>query len=94
MPHSLSAKKRQRQNEKRYLQNKAVRSRVRSEMKRFRASVAAGDLDGARAQFPAIQKRLDQAVAKRVFHRNTAARHKQRLQALLAKASASAGAPA
>ncbi len=93
MPHSLSAKKRLRQNEKRRLQNKTIRSNVRTAIKRFRATVASGNFDEARDRFPLIQKKLDQAVAKGVFHRNTAARLKQRLWALLSKAEAPSGAP-
>jgi len=89
MPTSLSAKKRLRQNEKRRLQNKAVRSNVRTAVKKFRAALADGNLDEARSQLPVIQKKLDSAVAKGVYHKNTGARRKSRLSVLLAGADAS-----
>ena len=85
MPHSLSAKKRVRQNEKRRLRNKAVRSGVRTAMKSFRNMVESGDFEGARANFGLVQRKLDQAVTKGVFHRRTASRYKSRLSALLAR---------
>lgn len=88
MPTSLSTKKRLKQNETRRLENKAVRSNVRTVVKKFRAALAEGNLDGARSQFPVIQKKLDRAVAKGVYHKNTAARQKSRLLALLAKTDA------
>lgn len=89
MPTSLSTKKRLRQNEKRRLQNKAVRSNVRTTLKKFRAAIADGNLGEARSQLPVIQKKLDSAVAKGIYHKNTAARQKSRLSALLVKADAS-----
>ncbi len=83
MPQSSSAKKRVRQNEKQRLRNKAVKSNVRSAVKSFRKLVASGDLEAARNRYAAVQKKLDQAVAQGVFHRNTASRYKSRLAAVL-----------
>ena len=88
MPHSVSARKRVRQNETHHVRNRAVKSSVRTSVKRFRAHVAAGDLDKARAEYAAVVKKLDQAAAKRVLHKNTASRYKSRLAALLNRASA------
>lgn len=88
MPHSLSAKKRVRQNEKRRLHNKAIKSSVRTVVKRYRASIDSGDVDGARSQYPLVVKKLDQAAAKGIYHKNTVSRYKSRLATLLNKQSA------
>jgi small subunit ribosomal protein S20 len=88
MPHSVSAAKRVRQNEKRRLLNKSVKSSVRTAIKKFRALVAAGSLDEARAMYVSTEKKLDQAAAKRVLHKNTTGRYKSRLAMLLNRASA------
>ncbi|MHC4713104.1 MAG: 30S ribosomal protein S20 [Planctomycetota bacterium] len=90
MPQSLSARKRVRQNEKRRLRNKAVRSSVRSAVKSFRKLVDAGDLEAARTRYDIVQKKLDQAVSKGVFHRNTASRYKSRLAAVLRRSTPAA----
>ena len=91
MPHSLSARKRVRQNESRRLRNKSVRSAVRTAMKSLRALVAAGGLEQARQEYAGLQKRLDQAVSKGVYHKNTASRYKSRLATLLNRASGRTG---
>jgi small subunit ribosomal protein S20 len=70
-----SAIKRNRQNERRRLRNRAVRSKVRSALKVARA------VEGSE-QRPTIQEALrilDKAVSKGVIHRNTAARKKSAL---------------
>ncbi|MBI4627390.1 MAG: 30S ribosomal protein S20 [Candidatus Rokubacteria bacterium] len=75
-----SAKKRIRQNERRRLRNRAVRSKVRGVVKAARAAEAAtrpaAVLDAIRA--------LDRAVSKGILHRNTAARKKSALARSLA----------
>ena len=87
MPHSVSAAKRARQNEKRRLHNKNVKTRVRSTIKKLRGLVEAGKIDEAKAAYVAATKRLDQAAAKRVFHKNTVSRYKSRLALLINKAT-------
>jgi len=70
-----SAIKRIRQNERRRLRNRAVRSKVRTAVKVARA------VEGPE-QRPTIEeaiRSLDQAVSKGVIHRNTAARKKSAL---------------
>ena len=91
MPHSSSAKKRLKQNEKCRLRNKSVRSAVRTAMKNFRGLVASGDLDEARRTYRGVQKQLDQAVSKGVYHKNTAGRYKSHLAALLNPSSEGTG---
>jgi len=88
MAHSVSAVKRVRQNKKHRLLNKAVASEVRTAVKKFRATVQAGDLEKARELYLGTEKMLDQAAAKGVIHKNAAGRHKSRLALLLNRAAA------
>jgi small subunit ribosomal protein S20 len=69
--------KRNRQNEKANARNKAVRSELKTRTKHVDAAVEGGE-DVQEAARQAI-KRIDQAAAKGVLHKNTAARRKSRL---------------
>jgi len=88
MPHSVSAAKRARQNQKRRLYNKAVTSNIRTAIKKLKAMVAAGNVDQAKAAYATTSKRLDQAAAKGVLHRKTASRYKSRLALLINRTAA------
>lgn len=70
--------KRNRQNEKRRLRNRAVRSEMNTRTKSALAAAAEGDFD-AEEKLRAATKRIDKAAAKGVIHKNTAARRKSRL---------------
>jgi small subunit ribosomal protein S20 len=70
-----SAMKRIRQNERRRLRNRAVRSKVRSAIKIARS----GEGPDQRAGITEALRILDKAVTKGVIHRNTAARKKSAL---------------
>ena len=83
MAKGKSALKRMRQNEKRRLRNRMIRSRVRTAIKAARAALAAGGPE-ARAAVIAAIRALDKAVTKGVLHRNTAARKKSALARRLA----------
>ena len=69
--------KRNRQTEVRRQRNRATRSELRTRIKNAVDAVEAGD--GTNEATAAMQ-RLDKAAARRVIHRNTAARRKSRLQ--------------
>lgn len=73
-----SAKKRIRQNERRRLRNRAIRSRLRSAVKVAREALAAGTPAAADRVREAIRV-LDKAVTKGTVHRNTASRRKSAL---------------
>ena len=62
--------KRIRTNEERRLRNKSVRSAVRTEIRKLREAVDAGDKAAAEAQLRVASRALDKAVSKGVFHRN------------------------
>ncbi len=79
MPNTASAKKRLRQNESKRLQNRAARSSLRSQIRRVRDAVKAGDSAAAQSQFRLAQKSIDQAASRNLIHRNAAARTKSRL---------------
>ncbi len=70
--------KRNRQNEKRRLRNKTVRSELKTRIKTADAAIEAGAED-ASDKIRAAQKRLGKAGAKSVIHKNQAARRQSRL---------------
>jgi small subunit ribosomal protein S20 len=71
--------KRNRQNEKRHARNKAVRSELKTRVKRAITAAQQGEETAADAAKAAV-KRLDKAATKGVIHKNAAARRKSRLQ--------------
>lgn len=93
MPTTKSAKKRLRQNIARRLRNRAVKSSIRTEIRKLRDAVQSGDLAKAEQQYRLTAKKLDQAAARKVIHRNKAARTKSRLQRLMRAAKQAAPAP-
>jgi len=80
MPNSSSAKKRLRQNESLRMRNRSIKSAVRTQIKKVRNAVEAGDTETAEAEYIVAAKKLDKASAKRIFHPNASARYKSRLQ--------------
>ena len=90
MAHSVSAKKRIRQNTKRRAINRRRKAQVKDVTKEFNQAVRGGDKTKAQDQLKVVFKKLDQVAAKGTIHRNTAARRKSRLakrvNALAAKA--------
>lgn len=83
MPNLQSQKKRLRQDEKRRLVNRSRRSSLRSVIKNFRVAVEGDDSGAKDSTFRLAVKKLDQASAKNLIHKNTAARIKSRLSKLL-----------
>ena len=79
MAHSLSAKKRARQSIERKIINRARKSKVKTQIKRFEAVLASGDAKAASEQFRLMTKRLDQVASTSTMHKKTAARKKSRL---------------
>ncbi len=79
MAHSLSAKKRVRQNEKRRTINRARKSQVKTLAKRFDEALTTGDTELASVELKALCRKLDKTAATSTMHKNTAARNKSRL---------------
>jgi len=86
--HSLSAKKRIRQNLKRRARNRARKADIREDVKSFRALLAKGDVDQAAEQLRKTVSRLDKVAAKHTIHKNAAARRRSRLTKALNAAKA------
>ncbi len=74
-----SAEKRERQEAKRRLRNRAAKSTMRTAIKRFDAAVASGDKAEAEKTMALSCKLLDTVAGKGIIHKNTAARKKSRL---------------
>jgi small subunit ribosomal protein S20 len=83
MPHTRSAKKNLRKNEKRRLQNRSVKKAIKSEIKKAESLAASESLDALQAQCRLAIKKLDKAAAKRIVHPNLAARKKSQLAKLM-----------
>lgn len=66
-------------NEKSRVRNQMVRASVRTEVRKFRALLEAGDKTAAETQLRTVSRALDKAVTKGVFHRNNAANKKSAL---------------
>ena len=74
MPHRPAAQKTLRQDEKRRLRNKSVKSRLRTEENKLNRMIERGDAEGAGRQSRLLTKLLQKAAAARVIHANRAAR--------------------
>jgi small subunit ribosomal protein S20 len=83
MPNSTSAKKRLRQSLVRRARNRAQKSVLKSQVRKVRDAIAAGNLEVGETEFRLAAKRLDKAAAKGVVHANLAARVKSRLSTAL-----------
>ena len=80
-----SALKANRQNIVRREANRQLRSKLRTGLKKLRATVAGDNQDDARAALRGTQSLVDKMAAKGIIHRNTAARYKSRLAARVSK---------
>jgi small subunit ribosomal protein S20 len=89
MANTKSQIKRNRQNEKRRLRNKAVKSSLKTAIRKFHEASDAGEVATATELMRAASRQLDKAVSKGVIHKNQAANRKssiaKRLHALSAQ---------
>ncbi|MET7761743.1 30S ribosomal protein S20 [Streptomyces sp. NPDC005336] len=76
--------KRNKTNEKARLRNKAVKSELKTAIRRAREAVAAGEAEKATAAARVAARKLDKAVSKGVLHKNNAANKKSALAQKLA----------
>ncbi len=75
MAYHESAKKRIRQNEKRRIRNRHVRSTLRSTLKKLEQAVEQKKVEEAKASLQRTISIVDTAASKGVIHKNKAARH-------------------
>ncbi|WP_022850292.1 30S ribosomal protein S20 [Limisalsivibrio acetivorans] len=79
MAHTLSAKKRIRQNEKRNLANRAYKSRMKTTIKKFLSAVESGDKETAAKAYLDAERTIRKIASKGVIHKNQASRRVSRL---------------
>ncbi len=68
--------KRNKQNEKARLRNKAVKSSLKTSVRKFREAADAGDAEAANVAMRTACRNLDRAASKGVIHKNQAANRK------------------
>ena len=88
MPHTKSAKRRLRQSLERRAKNRAIKSAIKTQVRKVRQAIAAGDIATAETELRLAAKKLDRAGVKRMIHPNAAARTKSRLAHLIHAAKA------
>jgi small subunit ribosomal protein S20 len=71
--------KRNKQNEKARLRNKAVKSELKTTVRKFREAADAGNVEAAETAMRVASTKLDRAVSKGVIHKNQAANRKSAL---------------
>jgi small subunit ribosomal protein S20 len=85
MPNIQSARKRLKQSIAARERNRSTKKSIRTECKKVIAAVGAGNVEQAEAELRVATKLLDRSAAKKVIHRNAAARSKSRLSAKVKK---------
>jgi small subunit ribosomal protein S20 len=80
--------KRNRQNEKRRLRNKSVKSSLKTAIRKFHEASTAGDNDKATELMLDASRKLDKAASKGVIHKNQAANRKSAIAKRLRSLSA------
>ncbi len=85
MPNIKSAQKRVKVISTKTLQNKMFKSQLRTTIKKYNAAVEAGDKTAASEAYKAAVKKVDQAVAKGILHKNNAAHKKSQFTLKLNK---------
>ena len=83
MPNTSSAKKRLRQDMARRERIRAVKSAVKTQIKKVLSAIKDGNVELAETEYRAAAKQIDRAGAHRVIHKNAAARKKSRLQKVI-----------
>jgi len=79
LAHHASAQKHQRQSLKRRARNRKNLSLVKTQVKKLRTAIAAGNAEEAKKLLPETVAEIDKAAKKGVIHDNAAARYKSRL---------------
>ncbi len=88
MPNIKSAKKRVLVTEKKTMENKAIKSALKTQIKKFLAAVDAGDKALAEKLYSETVSAIDSAASKGILHKNNAANKKAKLAKKLAAIAA------
>lgn len=83
MPNIKSAEKRVKVIEKKTAENRAVKSRISTMVRKFKVALESGDLAAAEVNFKEVVALLDKAAAENVIHQNSANRKKAHYAKLL-----------
>jgi len=83
MANTAQTKKRAHQSVKRNAHNVALRTRLRTAIKKVRKAIEAGDKAAAKAVFSQSMGTIDSIADKKIVHKNKAGRHKSRLSAAI-----------
>ncbi len=86
MPNTVSAIKKVRVIKTKTLRNQMIKSNLKTTLKSFDAALASGDEQAKTEAFKLAVKKLDQAAAKGILHKNNVAHKKAQLASKLAKA--------
>ncbi len=87
MAHTISAKKRIRQNVRHRARNHWRKSQIKEAIRQFDEALKDGNTDKAAQQLNDVYKQLDKVAAKGTIHKKTASRKKSRLAKRLHQAS-------
>ena len=85
MPNIKSAKKRVLVSQTKAMQNKAAKSALKTDIKKFEAAVAEGNRSEADVAYKVAVKAVDKAVVKGLLHKNNAAHKKSSMTIKLSK---------
>ena len=85
MPNIKSSKKDVLSSKIAYEKNKANKSELKTDLKKFNAAVVSGDKAAAEAAYKVAVKAVDQAAQKGLLHKNNAARKKSSMTLQLNK---------
>ena len=85
MPNIKSAKKRVLVNQTKAMQNKMFRTQLKTDIKKYQAALTAGDNALAQETYKQAVKKIDQAAARGIIHKNAAAHKKSQITKALNK---------
>lgn len=83
MPTGKTVQKRMRQNVKKCLLNKSMKSAMKTQLKKFQKLIDNGNLDGAKKEFSLTVSTLDKMAQKGIIHENNINRKKSKIQQAL-----------
>ena len=85
MANIKSAKKRIRVIERKTLENKIIKSRTKTAIKKVFVAIESGDKAATQTALIAAISQIDRAATKGIYHKNNASRKKSRLTTLVNK---------
>jgi small subunit ribosomal protein S20 len=89
LPQRRTAVKERRKNIKHRLHNLDIKTDLKKAIKKFLSSIASKNIADAEANLRLLNKKIDKAAKRSIFHDNTASRRKSRFSRLLANAKKS-----